>query len=99
MHGDPRAVRNKLDSLDGKDVESGLQKEPFALSTEQPKDLESKSVDDSISTGTATDKGQQRKGSSSKVIIENVNRPFFHVDLTTALDSALSYTDPKAFRD
>ncbi|KAJ5995489.1 sulfate transporter [Penicillium waksmanii] len=95
MHGDPRAVRNKLNSLDGKDIESGLQKEPYSLSTEQAKDLESKSVDDSISTGTATDKAQQRNGSSSKVIIENVNRPFFHVDLTTALDSALSYTDPK----
>lgn len=99
MHGDPRSVRNKLDSIDGKDLETGLQKEPFSQSTEQniqSKDLESKSVDDSISTGlTAADKPQLRKGSSSKVIIENVNRPFFHVDLTTALDSALSYADPK----
>ncbi|OQE27240.1 hypothetical protein PENSTE_c004G09742 [Penicillium steckii] len=90
MHGDASAVRSKLDSLDGKDVETGLQKEPFT------KDSESKSVDESISTGvTSGDKTQLRKGSASKVIIENVNRPFFHVDLTTALESALSYSDSK----
>ncbi|KAJ5099023.1 sulfate transporter [Penicillium argentinense] len=99
MHGDPSAVRDQLSSIDGKDVEAGLQKEPFADSIEQTqnlKDFESKSVDDSISTElTAAERIQRRKG-AAKVIIEGVDRPFFHVDLTTALESAMSYTDSKA---
>lgn len=80
LHDDPFTVANKRNSEDvARDVESGMQKEAAAQSTEseiEPVDKLSAEI--------------RRGPGSKKAIVAGVNRPFFHVDLTTALQSAMS---------
>ncbi|KAJ5198143.1 sulfate transporter [Penicillium cinerascens] len=80
LHDDPFTVANKRNSEDvARDVESGMQKEAAAQSTES----EIEPVD-KLSAEIRCGSGSQ------KAIVAGVNRPFFHVDLTTALQSAMS---------
>jgi sodium-independent sulfate anion transporter 11 len=81
LHDDPYTVANKRTSEDARDVESGLQKE--AATTQ------SQSTESEIEPVDKLSAEIKRGPGSKKVIVEGVNRPFFHVDLTTALHSAM----------
>ncbi|KAJ5296970.1 uncharacterized protein N7443_007863 [Penicillium atrosanguineum] len=85
LHDDPFTVANKRRSEDlARDVETGFQKEAAAQSTES----EIEPVDKLSSEIRRASAGS--KSGAKKAIVEGVNRPFFHVDLTTAVHSATS---------
>lgn len=98
VDGDPSAVEDKRRSGVDRDVETGLQKEAEAQSTEQritPSEKSPDSISSEISVGQTRDaRTYLRRVPRSKAIVEGMNRPFFHVDVTSALQSAVWQSRP-----
>ena len=85
LHDDPFTVANKRRSKElARDVETGFPKEAAAQSTES--EIERA---DRLSSEIRRASASSSSG-AKKAIVEGVNRPFFHVDLTTALHSAMA---------
>ena len=87
IDGDASAVENKVLT---KDVEAGLEKEPSTYAHSKRDSEAGSSTDDGI-TGVDGD-GSARPKLRARAVIEAVNRPFFHVDLTSALQAASSHS-------
>ncbi|KAJ5094548.1 sulfate transporter [Penicillium angulare] len=87
IDGDASVVKN---TALADDVEIGLQKEP-ASTLAIKRDSDDKSTTDDGDINVVNDR-PPRVTRRSRAIVEAVNRPFFHVDLTSALQAATSHS-------
>lgn len=90
-----REVNRRLQGYAKEDIESGVKKEDHETAEREIKSVESASDDSNIITEDKlkqdlADSRAYQSGRRKVAIVQGMNRPYFHIDLTSALQSAIA---------